>query len=357
MTGVTSRIVGGPVTTTSEPQTPLLRTTGLSKWYGSEPSAVGRLAGRPSTRLHAVADVSLTVSRGETYAIVGETGSGKSTLGRLIVRLEDPTSGDVLIDGTSVLGLHGEDAQRLRRTVQIILQDPYSTLNPYRTVAATIGEVLKVHGMRSRPARDAETDRLLALVGFPVTMRDRLPGQLSGGGRQRVSIARALAVRPKLIVADEPVSALDVSVQAQVLNLFERLRDELGLAYVFITHDLAVVKRLADRIAVMYLGRIVEEGPAEQIVGDPKHPYTRALLAAAPSLDADREPRAPLAGDMPNPIEPPSGCVFHPRCPAAMDVCGLRTPVVTLPDPGRSVSCHLYPSSPELGTAEGDVTA
>jgi oligopeptide/dipeptide ABC transporter ATP-binding protein len=346
------------MTTMGEAETPLLRTSGLNKWYGSEPSAFGRLAGRPSTRLHAVADVSLTVSRGETYAVVGETGSGKSTLGRLIVRLEDPTSGDVLIDGKSAMSLGREESQQLRRTVQIILQDPYSTLNPYRTVAATINEVLKVHGMHSRAARDEETDRLLELVGFPITMRDRLPGQLSGGGRQRVSIARALAVRPKLIVADEPVSALDVSVQAQVLNLFERLRDELGLAYVFITHDLAVVKRLADRIAVMYLGRIVEEGPAEAIIADPKHPYTRALLDAAPDLDARRASAAPsLPGDMPNPIEPPSGCVFHPRCPAAMDVCGLQVPVVTLPDPGRSVACHLYPSSPELVTVEGDVTA
>jgi oligopeptide/dipeptide ABC transporter ATP-binding protein len=347
------------VTTTTDSEAPLLRTSELNKWYGHEPSTVGRMAGRPSTRLHAVADVSLTVSRGETYAVVGETGSGKSTLGRLIVRLEEPTSGDVQIDGRSVMGLDREESQQLRRTVQIILQDPYSTLNPYRTVAASIGEVLKVYGLKSRAARDAETDRLFELVGYPVSMRDRLPGQLSGGGRQRVSIARALAVGPKLIVADEPVSALDVSVQAQVLNLFEKLRDELGLAYVFITHDLAVVKRLADRIAVMYLGRIVEEGPAAQIIGDPKHPYTRALLDAAPSLDARREPAAPsLTGDMPNPIEPPSGCVFHPRCPAAMDVCRLEVPVVTKPDAGRSVVCHLYPPSPpEIVTVEGDVTA
>ncbi|HEX5120838.1 MAG TPA: ABC transporter ATP-binding protein [Pseudonocardiaceae bacterium] len=340
-----------------EAEPPLLRTTGLNKWYGREPSATGRVFGRPSTLLHAVADVSLTVQRGETVAVVGETGSGKSTLGRLIVRLEDPTSGDVLIDGRSVMSLGREQSQELRRTVQIILQDPYSTLNPYRTVATTIGEVLKVHGMRSRAARDAETDRLLELVGFPASMRDRLPGQLSGGGRQRVSIARALAVRPKLIVADEPVSALDVSVQAQVLNLFERLRDELGLAYVFITHDLAVVKRLADRIAVMYLGRIVEEGPAADVVEHPKHPYTRALLDAAPDLDVRRVTEAPsLTGDMPNPISPPSGCVFHPRCPAVMDLCAVRVPVVTEPEPGRSVVCHLYPP-PEQTTVEGDVTA
>lgn len=318
--------------------TPLLRTTGLNKWYGRSGSRLGR----QSTLLHAVSDVSLTVQRGETYAVVGETGSGKSTLGRLIARLEQPSSGDVLIDGNSVAGVRRAQSQRLRRVVQIILQDPYSTLNPHRTVSASIGEVLKVHGVRSRAEREAETDRLLELVGYPVSMRDRLPGQLSGGGRQRVSIARALAVRPQLIVADEPVSALDVSVQAQVLNLFERLRDELGLAYVFISHDLAVVRRLADRIAVMYLGRIVEEGTVDEITTDPRHPYTRALLAAAPSLTARRASSAPaLAGDLPNPIEPPSGCVFHPRCPAVMAVCRVEAPVVASPAPGRSVACHL----------------
>lgn len=324
--------------------TPLLQTTRLEKWYGQEPSALARAFGRPNTRLHAVAEVSLTVQRGQTVAVVGETGSGKSTLGRLIVRLEQPSSGDVLIDGRSVLRARGEESQKLRRKVQIILQDPYSTLNPYRSVADSIGEVLKVHGMRSRAERDAETDRLLGLVGFPLTMKQRLPGQLSGGGRQRVSIARALAVGPELIVADEPVSALDVSVQAQVLTLFEKLRDELGLAYVFITHDLAVVKRLADRIVVMYLGRVVEEGPADEVVRDPKHPYTRALLDAAPDLAERRGRNTPaLGGDMPNPIDPPAGCVFHPRCPAAMDVCRVQVPVVTTPESGRSVACHLYP--------------
>jgi len=344
------------VTGTVSSDSALLTTRELNKWYGHDPSKLGRMAGRPSTRLHAVCDVSIMVRRGETLAIVGETGSGKSTLGRLIVRLEEPTSGDVLIDGVSVLGVRGEQSQTLRRRVQIILQDPYSTLNPYRTVAASVGEVLKVHGMDSRVERDKETDRLLELVGFPVSMRNQVPGQLSGGGRQRVSIARALAVRPELIVADEPVSALDVSVQAQVLNLFEKLRDELGLAYVFITHDLAVVKRLANRIAVMYLGRIVEEGPAEQIVNDPKHPYTRALLDAAPQLDAQRDSEASratpsLRGDMPNPIEPPTGCVFHPRCPAVMPVCRTAVPAVTEPEVGRTVACHLHPGpapSPEL---------
>jgi oligopeptide/dipeptide ABC transporter ATP-binding protein len=346
-----------PVTGTAPPSdVPLLTTRALNKWYGHEPSKLGRLAGRPSTRLHAVCDVSITVRRGQTLAVVGETGSGKSTLGRLIVRLEEPTSGDVRVDGNSVLGLRGEQSQRLRRRVQIILQDPYSTLNPYRTVAASIGEVLKVHGMDARAERDKETDRLLEIVGFPVSMRNQVPGQLSGGGRQRVSIARALAVGPELIVADEPVSALDVSVQAQVLNLFEKLRDELGLAYVFITHDLAVVKRLADRIAVMYLGRIVEEGPADEIINEPKHPYTRALLDAAPQLDVQRETTTSrvtpsLRGDMPNPIEPPSGCVFHPRCPAVMPVCRTAVPEVTEPNSGHTVACYLHPGpapSPEL---------
>jgi oligopeptide/dipeptide ABC transporter ATP-binding protein len=336
---------------------PLLQTSALEKWYGHEPSALGRLARRPSTRLRAVADVSITVQRGETYAIVGETGSGKSTLGRLIVRLEEPTSGEVLIDGKSVGGLTGPASQRLRRRVQIILQDPYSTLNPYLSVSATIGEVLKVHGMESRAERDAETDRLLELVGFPITMRDSLPGQLSGGGRQRVSIARALAVQPELIVADEPVSALDVSVQAQVLNLFEDLRDRLGLTYVFITHDIAVVKRLAHRIAVMYLGRVVEEGPADDIIASPKHPYTQALLAAAPDLGARRDDTRPsLHGDIPNAIEPPPGCVFHPRCPAVMDICRRTAPLLADTEPAHSVACHLYPASapmPDHATAEG----
>jgi oligopeptide/dipeptide ABC transporter ATP-binding protein len=348
----------------------LLRVTGLGKWYGRPQSALGRRLGRPSRRLRALHDADLLVQRGETVAVVGETGSGKSTLGRLIVRLEAPSSGSIEVDGVSVLGVSRAESQRLRRKVQIILQDPYSTLNPHRSVATAIGEVLKVHGTSSRAERDAETNRLLELVGFPVSMRDRMPGQLSGGGRQRASIARALAVHPELIVADEPVSALDVSVQAQVLNLFERLRDELGLAYVFITHDIAVVRRLADRIAVMYLGRIIEEGPAARVLGHPLHPYTRALLAAAPDLDTRKGTAgaAPaLTGDMPNPIDPPAGCVFHPRCPAVMDICRTVVPLTTVPDAGHRVACHLHPGPAssqdhvsargnDQGNAQGDVT-
>jgi oligopeptide/dipeptide ABC transporter ATP-binding protein len=333
---------------------PLLRTEQLTKYYFAKRSLFDRVLRRPVERVRALEQVSVTVRRGETLAIVGETGSGKSTLGRLIVRLEEPTDGDALFEGSSILQVNRADSRRLRRRIQIILQDPYSSLNPYRSVATTIGEVLKVHGFEGD--RDAEIDRLLGLVGFPVLMRERLPGELSGGGRQRVSIARALAVRPDLIVADEPVSALDVSVQAQVLNLFEKLRDELGLSYVFITHDLAVVRRLADRIAVMYLGRVVEEASCEELFADPKHPYTRALLDAAPRLDVPRDARPPaVPGDMPNPINPPSGCVFHPRCRSVMAICRTEVPVVVAPAPGRRVVCHLHdphivdPISPSEG--------
>lgn len=336
---------------------PLLRVQKINKWYGKPLSRWGRMLRRPNRHLRALHDVDLSVRRGQTVAVVGETGSGKSTLGRLVVRLEKPSSGEIEFDGRSVLRVSRSESLRLRRRVQIILQDPYSTLNPYRTVAQTIAEVLKVHGMSSKAERDSETDRLLELVGFPLTMRDRTPGQLSGGGRQRVSIARALAVNPEVIVADEPVSALDVSVQAQVLNLLEQLRDELGLAYIFITHDLAVVRRLADRIAVMYLGRIVEEGAVEQVLGDPLHPYTKALLAAAPDIGARKSDLAIAvpATEMPNPIDPPSGCVFHPRCPSAMDICSVTEPGFTTDNSTRRVACHLYPgptTSPTSSTSK-----
>lgn len=340
---------------TSTPVRPvLLRTIGLAKHYGSTNSVLDRVRRRSTERLKALDGVSLTVRRGETLAIVGETGSGKTTLGRLILRLESPTAGDVQFEGASIFGVDRAQSAALRQKIQVILQDPYSTLNPYRSVAATIGEVLKVHSRCPRTERAAEVDRLLETVGFPVAMRDRLPGQLSGGGRQRVSIARALAVQPALLVADEPVSALDVSVQAQVLNLFERLRVELGLTYVFITHDLAVVRRLADRIAVMYLGRVVEEAATETLFGDPKHPYTVALLRAAPELHLRKTSTEPAArGDMPNPIDPPPGCVFHPRCPMVMDVCRREVPTLVRPAAGRTVACHLHtgpPAAPERDT-------
>ncbi len=321
----------------------LLSTSGLSKSFPVRRGITQRLRSEPGQVLRAVDRVSLDIRRGQTLGVVGETGSGKSTLGRLMLRLEQPSAGDVLFQGSSIYTADRARSRQLRQQIQIILQDPYSTLNPYRSVGASIDEVLAVHGSQSRSERRAETERLLATVGFPTDLVDESPSRLSGGGRQRVSIARALAVRPELIIADEPVSALDVSVQAQVLNLFEQLRQELGLTYLFITHDLAVVRRLSDEIAVMYLGRVVEQAPTLELFADPLHPYSKALLEAAPELHLRKTSRRPaLGGDMPNPIAPPSGCVFHPRCPQAMAICKREVPLTISPIPGRKVACHLH---------------
>lgn len=324
----------------------LLRTVALTKHFSVNRGLAGRRHQSGRT-LKAVDEVSLSVRQGETLGVVGETGSGKSTLGRLLLRLETPTSGDAEYEGQSIYDTTRTRSRELRQRIQIILQDPYSTLNPYKSVRATIEEVLGVYGSVSAADRTAETENLLAQVGFPVELMNQRPNQLSGGGRQRVSIARALAVRPRLLVADEPLSALDVSVQAQVLNLFERLRRELGLTYVFISHDLSVVRRLSDRIAVMYLGKVVEEGATTEIFNRPLHPYTKALLDAAPEMYLPRTTRGPaLSGDMPNPIAPPAGCVFHPRCPQAMEICRLERPVPIQPIVGRTVACHLHTGPP-----------
>ena len=321
----------------------LLSTSGLAKHFPVRKSALGRFRGGSDDVLRAVDGVTIEVREGQTLGIVGETGSGKSTLGRLILRLEEPTSGDVLYEGESILTASRSRSAELRQRIQIILQDPYSTLNPYQSVGTSIEEVLAVHTDLSSRERRAEAVRLLGTVGFPAELVDQRPDQLSGGGRQRVSIARALAVKPRLIVADEPVSALDVSVQAQVLNLFEKLRAELGLTYVFITHDLAVVRRLSDRIAVMYLGRVVEEAPTGDLFRRPLHPYTKALLDAAPELHMRKSTRTPaLDGDLPNAITPPTGCVFHPRCPQAMDICRREVPLTIRPAAERTVACHLH---------------
>ncbi len=296
-------------------------------------------ADRP--RLQAVGGVDVTVRRGRTLGVVGETGSGKSTLGRLALGLERPTSGRVTYRGRDLAAMNGREERAFRSDVQVVLQDPYSSINPYRTVEQTLGEVLRVHGMTSRSERDTRIDDLMERVGLPVSWRDRRPGQLSGGGRQRVSIARALAVEPRLIVADEPVSALDVSVQAQVLNLFVDLQETLGLAYLFITHDLAVLAHLADEVAVMYLGRVVEQGPAEEVLAEPKHPYTQSLLAAAPKLGRRRSTRAAADGELPDPVHPPAGCAFHTRCPFVMERCRTVKPLPVASSPGHVASCHL----------------
>ena len=314
---------------------PLLAAVDLVRVYP------GRGARRPVT---AVAGVSLELRRGETLGIVGESGCGKSTLARLLVRLENPTSGRIELDGNDVALLGRRGMATFRRRVQLVFQDPYASLNPRVTVGSVLDEVLTVHGVGSRDVRQRRRAELLDLVGLPARFAGRYPHQLSGGQRQRVGIARALAVQPDVIVLDEPLSALDVSVQSGIMNLLTDLRDDVGVAFVFISHDLGMVRHLSDRIAVMYLGRVVELGPWLPVSDDPLHPYTSALQDAVPvpdpAVEAVRRVE-PLAGEMPDPAAPPAGCPFHPRCRLAEDVCVDVRPSLVMVDPGHSVACHV----------------
>jgi peptide/nickel transport system ATP-binding protein len=328
------------------PTPSFLQINELGKSFGAPaglvPRALAALRGRQAAlppRVHAVNGVSLQVQRGEIVGLVGESGCGKSTLGRLVAGLIDPTSGDVRIEGQPLL--HGGPTS-VHRQVQMVFQNPYASLNPRRRIVDTLTEAPVHHGIVKRAEARAHATELLQTVGLDASYVDRFPHQFSGGQRQRIAIARALAMQPRLLVCDEAVSALDVSVQAQILNLFLDLRESRGLTYLFISHNLSVVEYLADRVAIMYLGRVVELADTATLFASPKHPYTQALIADAPRLDARAPSYQPIQGELPSPLKPPPGCTFHPRCPQAMPRCKTEAPGLAEIAPGHLSACHLH---------------
>jgi oligopeptide/dipeptide ABC transporter ATP-binding protein len=334
---------------------PLLEVDGLKVWFPVRSGPLRRRAGW----VRAVDGVDLTLGRGETMALVGESGSGKTTVGRSIVRVQPPSEGTIRLDGADLTSLRGTALRRSRRRFQMVFQDPYSSLDPRQTVEDILAEPLRIHGLAGRNDRPGRIAELLTMVGLDPAFAERYPHEFSGGQRQRIGIARALAVEPDLIVCDEPVSALDVSIQAQVVNLLQRLQNDLGVAYLFIAHDLALVRHLASRVAAMYLGRIVEVGNVDDVYGQPLHPYTAALLSAVPVPDAEverRRARIILSGEMPSPADPPPGCPFHTRCwlreqLGRPEQCVTSVPPLAEPalaaGRGHKVACHFPGESAE----------
>jgi peptide/nickel transport system ATP-binding protein/oligopeptide transport system ATP-binding protein len=321
-----------------EPGQALLEIRNLKKYF---PVRRGVLA-RVVSHVKAVDDVSFTIKKGETFGLVGESGCGKTTTGRAVLRLIEPDSGEIRFEGTDMLQLGASELRVLRRDMQIIFQDPYASLNPRMTIRTIVGEPFAIHGIATGSDRDNRVAELLKTVGLEPSVMSRYPHEFSGGQRQRIGIARALALRPKLIVADEPVSALDVSIQSQIINLLADLQVQFGLTYLFISHAIPVIEHISTRIGVMYVGKLVEVGTSQQICVNPKHPYTQALLSAVPVPDpAAKKQRIVLMGDVPTPINPPSGCRFHPRCPIAVDRCKTEEPPLRPLDDGRQVACHL----------------
>jgi oligopeptide/dipeptide ABC transporter ATP-binding protein len=333
-----------PVATAQDDSDVLLRVENLVKYF---PLSSARLFRRQRDVVHAVEGVSLEVRRGQTLGLVGETGSGKSTLARCIMRLYDLTSGRITFDGRDISTLSRRRMRPLRRDMQMIFQDPYGSLNPRRRVGSIIGDPFAIHGIASGAERKRQVQEVMELVGLNPEHYNRFPAEFSGGQRQRIGVARALAFRPKLIICDEPVSALDVSIQAQIINLLADLQQEFGLTYIFIAHDLSVVRHVSDSVAVMYLGQISETAPTSQLWDHPRHPYTDALLSAVPVPDpdkADQRERIILAGDVPSPVAPPSGCRFHPRCPKAGQLCVDQVPVLEPrfgDGPEHQAACHF----------------
>ena len=328
-------------------QTPLLKVEHLSKEF---PANSGVFASHFSKRVvSAVNDVSFEIMPGETFGLVGESGCGKSTTGRTIMHLNRPTGGKVFFEGRDVSAMNKKELKAMRREMQFIFQDPYASLNPRMTIGEIVSEPMTIHGIGTKAERMERVRELLDVVGLNPEHINRYPHEFSGGQRQRVGIARAFILRPKLIICDEPVSALDVSIQAQVLNLLKKLQDKYGTAYLFIAHDLSVVQHISDRVAVMYLGKMVELSDWKSLYAQPHHPYTQSLLSAVPVPDPDIQKtrkRIILAGDPPSPLDPPAGCRFHTRCPIAQEICGREQPVFNEVEPGHFCACHFAEAFP-----------